>query len=52
MITITYEKHDKAGNWTQHESQGFSDLWLAYKEALLLSVNNNNVANVKVIEHA
>jgi hypothetical protein len=51
VITITYEKHDKAGNWTQHKSQGFSDFWLAYKEAALLSANNSNVTNVKVIEH-
>jgi hypothetical protein len=50
MVTITYEKHDKEGNWTTHTSQGFSDLWLAYKEAALLTQNNNNIANVKVLE--
>lgn len=50
MFVITYEKHDKQGNWTQHESQGMSDFGLACKEAELLSANNSNVTNVKVIE--
>jgi hypothetical protein len=52
MFMITYEKHDKYGNWTKHELQGFSDMWLAYKEAALLSVNNSNVAYIEIIEHS
>lgn len=47
---ITYEKHDKAGNWTKYESQGFSDYWLASKDLAVLKANNNNIAHVTLTE--
>lgn len=45
MIYIFYTKNN-----IEQKSQGFSDYWLAYKEAQLLQLNNNNISNIKIIE--
>lgn len=50
MWIITCDKHDKQGNWTSYQSQGFSDYWLAFKELATLKANNNNIANAILIE--
>jgi len=46
MFYLTYEKHDKSGNWSQHKIEGFSDFWLAYKVSCHLKVNSSNVCNM------